>query len=162
MRPPIHSVKHYRQIPRSQVATVALNTERLAIGVNVTAANLESEVKEGSLIKAVYVELWMLSTGNDGSDVVVLSKNADNSAGITFAESSTLFTYTEKKNILFTHQGLSSNDGVGNPIPVMRAWYKIPKSKQRFGLGDVLNLSIANFGVNALDYCGFAIYKEHS
>jgi len=155
-------VKHYRQITRSQVLATALNTERLAIAVNPTAANLESEVAEGSLIKAVYVELWLLSTGNDGSDVVVLSKNADNSAGITFAEAATLFTYTEKKNILFTHQGLSSNDAVGNPIAVMRGWYKIPKSKQRFGLGDVLNLSVGNFGANALDYCGFAIYKEYS
>ncbi len=162
MRAPIHSIKHYRQITRSTVLTVAKNTESLAIAVNPTVANLEDEVQEGSVVKAVYVELWLLNSSNDGSDVVVLVKNAQNEDGLTFAQMNSLFTYDGKKNILFTHQGLSSNNGVGNPVVVMRGWYKIPKSKQRFGLGDRLNLVIANNGPSTLEYCGFATYKEYS
>ncbi len=162
MRPLIHAIKHYRQITRSQVLTVARNSERLAVGVQSTLVNLEDEVREGSIIKAVYVELWVLNTGAGGSEVIVLSKNAQNNDGPDFAELNALFNYTEKKNILFTHQGLSGNDSNTAPIAIMRNWYKIPKSKQRFGLGDQLNITIANNGANSLDYCGFATYKEYS
>ncbi len=162
MRPPIHSIKHYKQITRSEVLTVARNVELLAHGVNNVASNLENEVQEGSVVKAVYVELWLLDSANDGSNIVVLVKNSNDTVGLTFTQMQTLFTFPEKKNILFTHQGLSSNNGVGNPIVVMRGWYKIPKSKQRFGLGDRLNLVIANNGANTLEYCGFATYKEYS
>jgi len=88
-------------------------------------------------------------------------KTVNLDAGPTFAEMQALGTFTLKKNILFTHQGLSPNDGVGNPVVVMRGWYKIPKSKQRMGLSDRIVLSIANLGTGALDYCGFATYKEY-
>jgi len=44
----------------------------------------------------------------------------------------------------------------------MRGWYKIPKTKQRFGLGDRLVLQIASQGTDALDFCGFATYKEYT
>ncbi len=162
MRPVIHSVKHYKQITRSTVTTVTANSEQLCKAVESTIANLENEVPEGAVVKAVYIELWLLNSSNDGSDVVVLSKNSLNTVGPSFTQMNTLFTYPEKKNILFTHQGLSSNNGVGNPIPVMRGWYKIPKSKQRFGLGDTLNITIANNGPSTLEYCGFATYKEYT
>ncbi len=160
MRPVVHSQKHYVQITRSTVATVARNQENLVQAINV--ATLENHVEEGALVKAVYIELWILDSSNDGSNIVTLSKNTNNSTGPTFTQMQTLYTYPEKKNILFTHQGLSSNDAISGPIMVMRAWYKIPKSKQRFGLGDLLNLNIANNGANNLFYCGFATYKEYT
>ncbi len=162
MKAPIHSIKHYRQMSRTEVTTLTLTNEALAIGVQSTLANLENEVREGSVIKSVYVELWLLDSAADGSNTVTLSKDNSQSAGPTFSEHAALFNYVEKKNILFTHQGLSSNNGVGNPIVVMRGWFKIPKSKQRFGLGDTLNLNISNQGPNTLEFCGFATYKEYS
>ncbi len=162
MKPPIHSVKHYVQITRSQVLTVARNVEPLASALNVSDVNLVDEVQEGSLIKAVYVELWILNEGNAGSDVVVLIKSPSGVSAPNFTEMNSLGTFLNKKNILFTHQGLSNNDGIDPPQMIMRAWYKIPKSKQRFGLGDKLHLVISNSGANAAQYCGFATYKEYT
>ncbi len=162
MKAPIHSQKHYVQISRSQTATVAVNSEQLIASVESTVANAVDEVAEGSIVKAVYVELWLLDTANDGSNIVVLLKSPISNAGPSFTQMNALGTYVNKKNILFTHQGLSSNNGVGNPIVVMSGWFKIPKSKQRFGLGDKLLLMIANNGLNDLEYCGFATYKEYS
>ncbi len=160
MRPPIHSRKHYVQITRSTVATVARNNEDIIV-VNATPTGVD-EVVDGAIVKAVYVELWLLNAGNAGSDVVILGKNLGASAGPTFTQMNALGTYDEKKNVLFTHQGLSNNDGIDPPMNVMRAWYKIPKSKQRFGLGDRLRLSIANNSAQDLFYCGFATYKEYT
>ncbi len=147
---------------RSTVLTVARNHERLIAAVAVQNKDAVDEVVEGAIVKAVYIELWTLNSSNDGSEVVVLSKQPASDAGLSFTDMNGLGVYDNKKNILFTHQGLSSNNGVGNPINVMRAWYKIPKSKQRFGLGDSLVLDIANNGANASEYCGFATYKEYT
>jgi len=138
------------------------NTEPLILAVEGTAANLVNEVIEGAVVKAVYIELWTLGSSNDGSQIVTLSKNGNGVTGPSFTQMAALGTYVEKKGILFTHQGLSANDGVGNPVMIMRGWYKIPKSKQRFGLGDGLHLCVANPSANTLTYCGFATYKEYT
>jgi len=59
---------------------------------------------------------------------------------------------------LYTTQGLTSEQNA-NAVPIIRQWFKIPKGKQRFGLGDqmVLNISAAQEGV---ENCGMFIFKE--
>ncbi len=161
MRAPIHSQKHYVQVSRSTVATVTRNVEVLIDGVESTSANQVFEVSEGSVIKAIFVELWLENSSNVGSFVVGLEKIGQNQTP-SFSNYSALGTYDNKKNVLYITQGLPANDGVGNPIPIIRQWFKIPKGKQRFGLGDRLILVISNLGADTLSYCGFATYKEYS
>ncbi len=163
MKPIIKSQKHYVQMSLSSVAVTARNNESFIKAVSVSDKNTVDEVEEGAIIKAVYVELWVLDTGNDGSNIVVLAKHPQSGIGLSFTDMNALGVYDNKKNVLFTHQGLSPNDGVGNPVQVMGDWYKIPKSKQRFGLGDSLVLSIANNNAGStMNYCGFATYKEYT
>ena len=162
MRPPIHSVKHYVQFPIDQIATGVLQSIVLVQAVESTVANLATEVPEGAVVKAVYVELWLQNTSNLGEAIVTISKDVRNNLGPTFAQSSSLFTYVNKKNILFVHQGLTSNDGVSGPVNIIRGWIKIPKSKQRMGLADTIVMTISNVSSNDLDRCGFAVYKEYT
>ena len=162
MRPIIHSTKHYVQQSRSEVVTVATANIDIIKGVESTTANAVDEVAEGTLIKAVFVEMWLLDTANDGSFIVTLSKDVSGIAAITFAQSNAVGTWGNKKNVLYMTQGLSPNNGVGNPVPIIRQWFKIPKGKQRFGLGDKLRLNITNNGLNELEFCGFFTYKELS
>ena len=162
MRAPIHSVKHIVQFPISQITTGALESITLISAVESTTANLSREVAEGSIVKSVFVELWIQNEGTLGESIVTISKGVAGDTGPTFAEQAALFTYNNKKNILFTHQGLTPNDGVSGPIPIIRSWLKIPKGKQRFGLGDRLDLNISNVSSNDLVRCGMAIYKEYS
>ncbi len=160
MRPVIHSQKHYVQQSRSTVATVALNTIDIILAVEGTIANAVDEVIEGAIIKAVYVEMWLIDAGAAGSFSITLEKRPSNLGAIAFATSQALGAYGNKNNILYTTQGLTPNDGLTGPMPVIRQWFKIPKGKQRFGLGDKLVLNIANMGANDLFHCGFFIYKE--
>ncbi len=157
----VHSTKHYVQFGRFTIGTVAAVTTNIVTALQSTTANLENEVEEGNSIKACYIELWLLDAGAGGNDVTVLVKNPQNATGPSFAQAATLFTFANKKNILFTHQGLVPNDGIAQPVNVMHGWYKIPKSKQRFGLGDRLDLIIANNSAQDLFACGFATYKEY-
>ncbi len=160
MKPIIHSQKHYVQQSRSSQATVSIGIIDIIDSVQSTVANQVDEVVEGANIKAVFVEMWILDSSNDGSFILSLEKRPSGGNAMTFTQSNALGTYANKKNILYTTQGLSPNNGVGNPIPIIRQWFKIPKGKQRFGLGDRLVLNITNNGLNNLEFCGFFTYKE--
>ncbi len=162
VRPMVHSTKHYVQFPITQITTGTRQSTVIASAVESTVANSANEVAEGSSIKAVYFELWLQNQGNLGEFIMTIEKSSELGTGATFAEQAALFTYTNKKNVLYTTQGLTSNDGVGNPQNIIRGWVKIPKSKQRFGLGDRINMVISNVSASDLNRCGFAIYKEYS
>jgi len=121
---------------------------------------LASEIATGTVLKAIYVEIWILAGAQQpGSFTVTVEKKVASTALMSFAQSATLNSYTNKKNILYTTQGVSP-DANGNPVPVVRQWIKIPKGKQRFGLNDqvVLNLS-AN--VENMTHCGLGIFKAY-
>jgi len=160
MKPIVQSTKHYVQQSRSQVATVSVANIDISESVVMASNNLVDEVLEGSLIKAVYVEMWILDSSNDGSFIITLEKVNGGMPAMTFASINALGFYANKKNVFYTTQGLSPNNGVGNPIPIIRQWFKIPKGKQRQGLGDKFVLNIANNGLNDLEFCGFFTYKE--
>ena len=162
MRPPIQSQKHYVQFTVSPITTATTENIRLVDAVESTTANASTEVSEGSIIKAIYIELWLQNDGADSAQIVTVTKDSQNTSGPTYAQMGALFSYNNKKNILFTHQGLGSNDAISGPQVVLRQWIKIPKGKQRFGLNDRIHLSIANVSSQDLNRCGFAIYKEYS
>ncbi len=162
VRPQVHSTKHYVQYPIDQVATGVKQSIVIVSAVAVQNNNAATETTEGNSVKACYFELWLQNQGNLGEFIVTISKEPLLGTGPTFAEMAALDSYGNKKNILYTTQGLTSNDGISGPVNVIRNWIKIPKSKQRFGLGDRLILSIANVSAGDLNRCGFSTYKEYS
>jgi len=162
MRPVIHSKKHYVQTSLSTIAGSAKLDIVLVQAVQAADVNLVSEVIEGAIVKAVFVELWLLGASASASQITVLTKFVGDDAPFTVTQLAALGNAANKKNILFCSQGLASNDGIGNPIPIIRQWFKIPKSKQRFGLGDTLELQIFAQNAVALEVCGFATYKEYT
>ncbi len=158
----VHSTKHYIQYPLDQIGLGTSQNIKIVQGVAVSNKNLAIEVEEGSSVKAIFFELWLQNEGNLGEFIMTVTKDPEDSNGPSFAEMASLNTFNNKKNVLYTTQGLTSNDGVSGPVSVIRSWIKIPKSKQRFGLGDKINLNISNVSANDLVRCGFATYKEYS
>ncbi len=162
VRPMVHSIKHYVQFPFNDILTGTRETHAIVTSVDRDSANLASEVVEGSSVKAVYFEMWLQNAASDGTFIATITKDLESAAGPTFSEMASLHTYTNKKNILWSSEGLTPNDGVSGPVNIIRSWIKVPKSKQRFGLGDRINLNIANVSANDLHRCGFTIYKEYN
>ncbi len=160
MRQIVHSVKHYVQKSLTTVATGITNSELIVSGVESTTANGVNEVPEGSVVRAVFLEIWAIGSVSNQFFTAILEKTPAGSAPATTAQMAALGTYANKKNILYTTQGLASNDGIAGPIPIVRQWFKIPKGKQRFGLGDNLRFNIASRGSDDIIVCGFSTYKE--
>ncbi len=162
MRPVIHSEKHYVQISLSTALTASVNTEELCRAVPTADKDSVTEIQEGAIVKAIYIELWAIGSSSNQFFTVALAKNMGEMTVMSIAEIAALGTYGNKKNVLYVTQGLASNDGIAAPIPIIRQWFKIPKSKQRFGLQDKIILSVASRGDASLIYCGFATYKEYT
>ncbi len=126
----------------------------------VETPTLAEEVRVGAAVKAVYVEVWLQgATSQVGSCTVIIEKLSSGSAGIGFTGLADLHNYANKKNILFTGEGLLG-DANTNPVPVHRGWLKIPKGKQRFGLGDKLQLAVSSQADDTF-ICGMTIFKEY-
>ncbi len=162
MRPIIHSNKHTIQRSIETVTAGTVKDFDIIHAVHVVNKNLAIEVEEGATVKAVYIEMWVRSGEiTAGSGQAILYKSSGETGTPSLAEMADLNSWPNKKNILYTTQGLF-NDQDTVAIPILKGWIKIPRGKQRFGLGDKLRLSISAAGAIDLHWCGFALYKEYT
>ncbi len=164
MKPIIKSKKHFFQISQATVGQAAVVNQIFITAIEPTATT-PGQVEEGAIVKACYIEFWVSqdSASVVGSYTVILYKDPGGTNAASSAQMAALHDYPNKKNILFTAQGLlTPNDG--GQVPVLRSWYKIPKGKQRFGLGDRMILAIRNNNATSIDinFCGQIIYKEYT
>ncbi len=164
MKAPIHSKKHIVQMSQFTVAQAAVDTQIIIQAAEATSTT-PAGISEGALVKAVYIELWLgnASTSVVGSYTTALQKNPGGNSPLSTGNMAALHDWDNKKNILFTSQALVPPTD-GGQIPIMKGWYKIPKGKQRFGLGDRLDLVTRNNNATAVDIngCGLAIFKEYT
>ncbi len=161
VRAVVHSSKHYVQMSLNTVTAGAIDNKILIQAEAVGSVLTATQVREGSTIKAVFVEMWIRAgSTSPGSFIINLEKVPGGVTVLqTVAEAAALGTYDNKKNVFFMSQALS-NDQDADAIPVLRQWIKIPKSKQRFGLKDQLILNVSAIGIDLIN-CGFATYKEY-
>ncbi len=160
MRPRVSVKKHFFQSSLFSIASGAITPFEFAKTV-VAPAAADNEIQEGAIISAIYIEYWLSSDdAASGSAIVTLEKRIGSSTAMTAAESAALIAYDNKKNVLHTFMGLMPSN-VQYPMAAIKGWFKIPKGKQRFGLGDKLVLNIHGQS-NGLAGCGFAIYKEQT
>ncbi len=162
MKTPIQSVKHYVQMSLFSVTGGASLNTTLVDALARDAAQSAISVIEGAVVKAVFVEIWLKAgeASNLGTFGMALIKCPDRTFPV-HGDMVALHDYTNKKNIFYYTQGLINTEG-DSATPVFRGWLKIPKGKQRFGLGDRLLLVLTAQTTTDLDACGFATYKEYT
>ncbi len=162
MRAPVTSTKHYIQVSLATVTGGANLVTGIAQGVELgnVSAGVPVEVRAGSVIKAVFIEMWMRSSSATPSTGLMTLFKVSQNGTMTFAEQIALHSYDNKKNVLYHTQGLI-NDNDADAIPFVRQWFKIPKGKQRMGLGDKISFSIAAQAPVDCQICGFMTYKEY-
>ncbi len=161
MLAPLVTIKHMVNIENSTLAAGAATNIELVQSVAQTAVVNAGDVVEGSLVKQVYIEMWLKSNASAGTDVkfqLIIEKVIAGQTPITFTQMNNLMSYPNKKNILYSTQGVLG-DLTTQSLPITRQWHSIPKGKQRFGLGDQLILSVSATDA-VLQRCGLIIFKE--
>ncbi len=161
VRPSIHSTKHYVQQSIGTRDTTAVESTVTAQGVAVAQKDTVSEVEEGSSIKAIYLEMWIRSAATAASSFTfIFCKRPVGTNVPNQTEMAALGDWNNKKNILYTTQGLT-NDVDSTALNLYKGWIKIPKGKQRMGLGDVFSWHLNAIG-QSINFCGFQTYKEYT
>ncbi len=159
----INSIKHYVQNENAATASGAARSIVLVDAAIAPANTNTFDVKEGAVIKAVFLELWLRSNAAAGTSMkfqLVIEKVPSGLTSVTFTQSNNLQTYDNKKNILHYSQGVLG-DIATTSLPIFKSWLLIPKGKQRFGLGDRLVATLSATSAS-LNNCGFATYKEYN
>ncbi len=159
---PINTIKHYVHTPKTAIGVGAILEIVVVDAVSVASAGSNAfDVEEGALVKAVWLEYWLTSnnTIQTGASVATFCKLPNASAAPTVAQMSNLGSWDNKKNVFVAFEGLVPAEEGANPVPIFRGWYKVPKGKQRMGLGDKLSVTFGNIS-EGLNVCGFATYKE--
>ncbi len=161
----INSVKHFIAKTNGDLAANTTDSFPVADAVAISSGFTNTyDVREGSVIKAIHIELWIVGNGATGTStqfIVTVQKYPSGTIDITNAQALNLQAYPNKKNILYTTQGNSGSvkDGT-NSVPVIREWIAIPKGKQRMGFGDRIQVDVSTIGQTLL-VCGMFIYKEY-
>ncbi len=162
MLAPINATKHYTYRTNAAVASGAALLATVIQSVVAPGAANDFSVTEGAIIKAVFIESWIKSSATAGEDTqfdYYIYKDPGGANPMDYADTLNAGAYNNKKNILFSSQGVLG-DLTTQAIPVHRGWLKIPKGKQRFGLGDRLTV-IVSFTGFAGQICGLATFKEY-
>ncbi len=163
LQAPINSVKHYVHTTGQTVATATLASFDLVRAVVAPATANAFNVEEGSIVKAVYIELWIAGFGATtevSTFTLIVEKEPGNGTAMVIGQALNLGAYPNKKNILYTTQGtLGAVVDGAQAVPIIRNFVLIPKGKQRMGLDDSIRIHIA--AVNPLRICGIATYKEY-
>ncbi len=164
MAAPIVSVKHIVQRTSNATGSGSITSVPIVVAVDAPASGTTSEVLQGSIVKAIYIELWGLGGGavtTETQFTISLEKRSAVAAhSMDFTESQNLSAYLNKKNIFYITQGIVGNVEASASMPFIRQWIAIPKGKQRMGLGDEVVLNISAVG-QIFQNCGVFIYKEY-
>ncbi len=161
MRPPINSVKHIVQETITSITVGTVGNFLVATAIASPGATTSTDVAVGTVIKAVYLELWLISDTSSVSTATTAFMKLTAGTGLaTNADMADLHNYSSKMNIFENHQGIISGNA-GNPQPFYRGWVKIPKGKQRLGINEKLSLAIRSI-TGTTDFCGLAVYKAYN
>ena len=156
----INSRKHIVQVPIATVVDTAIANILIAECKQDVTVSLGREIQVGAIVKAVYIEMWVVGEGNNTvSTNITFQKLPAGSPDMLPADATNLHSYEGKNDIYYISQGVIG-DTNSNPVPFLRGWYKIPKSKQRMANGQKLVLNIRSLA-NDTQFCGLFIYKEY-
>ncbi len=163
MLAPIVSRKHIIPVGVTATAVGAITSLAVATAVDTPVNTASSEVKIGSIIKAVYLEMWTRGddeTAPPANVFIAFEKLIGSSTSMVFTDATGINVYDNKSNVFYVTQGLVSAGTANSGIPFLRGWFKIPKGFQRMAIGDRLVLNIVALN-HDLESCGIFVYKEY-
>ncbi len=156
----IDSIKNVRDFTASTGNTI--QTIDLAKAKDTPVTTVNSDVKRGCIIKAVYLSFDVCGLAASGvlqRTLLFLIKNPG--ANLTPPSPLAVGTSNEKKFIFRQWQFMTMRNQEGNNPNHWEGWIKIPRRYQRMGTDDLLSLSFIT-STAAGHLSGQAIYKWYS
>ncbi len=145
-----------------QAGAAGTKTElSIAKAVDAAANTGTDEVTRGSKIFRIWVEFWAYTTAEtavgvtNGIDAYLIKNPGSN---LTTPNPGTVGSSNEKKFVFRIWKGLVGARTQGSTMYGFRGWIKIPKTYQRMGADDLIQMVFTFTGVNGL-LCQNYVYK---
>ncbi len=156
----VNSIKNEVNSVQAVVASTNL-VFVIAQAADVHDTAVSTSVRNGSMIKAIWVELWYygLSAGNtnDIFDAYIIKNPGNN---LTNPNPGTVGTSNEKKFVIKEWKGLAGNKSLGGTPYQFRGWLRLPRRYWRMGTDDVWFLVVRSPTTGQM--CTKFIYKWFS
>ncbi len=140
MAPIINSIKNVA--PGQAGITATTQNLLLAKAVNSPVSTDNTNVSQGSIIKAIWLSLDFCGLGGTGVlnviDCYLIKNPGDN---LTLPEALSVGTSNEKKFVIKQWRAMSMRNQDGNPPYHWEGWIKIPRRYQRMGTDDTWRLA---------------------
>ncbi len=156
---PIRSIKHVIDIQSALAAGGAQESQDLVSAIDApTAANVDT-VEIGSRVGSIYLNVQCYATSEASLANVYMFVFKNPGGNLTAPAGNAVGASDNKKYVI--HQEMRMMGGATTEIPItlFNGVIKIPRSYQRMGTLDILQVVVHTPG-NAIDYCVQCIYKE--
>ncbi len=148
------------QLSSTNITSGTIRNQVVCTAVDTADSSVPAEVDVGTVVKAIYVEMWITSNDATTSTVTVNLEKVPRLTDLQiFAESQLIHDYFNKNNIFYITQGIVPPTNQSG-IPFLRGWFKIPKGKQRMDKESAIILNISAIS-NGLTVCGAFVYKSY-
>ncbi len=145
----------------SQGGLVAAAVTGVTLADAVDAPTLAStaEVETACTIHSIYLDIQVAATGSGAlaNVYMYLVKNPGNN--ITLPVPNVVGASDVKRFVLHQEMLMVQRSTLGIPRTLFKGVIKIPRSKSRFGIDDLMSVQLFSPGVN-MDFCVQCIYKE--
>ncbi len=155
---PVHRIKH---VVDSQFgATLGTPAVTKVIdAVDAPVLGTTRQVETGCTVNGIYlgVEVYATTAGALANAYLMVFKNPG--GNLTLPEPNVVGGDDNKKYVIHQEMVMLEKQVAGNPRTLFKGVIAIPRGYRRFGINDLLQVSIFSPGVN-LDVCLQCIYKE--
>ncbi len=142
----LNVVNSMKNVVNFAVGTLGtLGTQIIAKAVNTPLSTVATDVSQGCIIKAIYVNIngcGLGGTGVQNNMFLYLIKNVG--ANLTLPLPSSVGTSNEKRFVIRQWQFMIMRNQDGNLPFHWEGWIKIPKKYQRMATDDIWNIGYAN------------------
>ncbi len=159
-RPVVFSIKHVVDSSATLAAATSLNTVVLD-AVQTPVLTTPNQVAIGSRVSSIYLKVEVVSNETDVGAIpnayMIVFYNPSNA--LTTPDPSSVGTSDVKRYVIHQEMVMLNNLQGGNPRVLFQGVIRIPRSMQRNGNDDVIQISIRSPAVN-IALCIQCIYKE--
>ncbi len=155
---PVHSIKHIVDNQGGLIAgTVAVETLVAAVDAPVLAS--VNQVETGSTVGSIFLNVQVGTTGSGALPNVYMAVWKEPGGNLALIDPQTVGSNDNKRFVIHQEMIMTEKNSTGIPRTLFKGVISIPRGYKRFGIGDLLQITLKAPGVT-FDYCIQCIYKE--
>ncbi len=155
---PVHSIKHVVDnqggLPvNTVVAVTVINAKDAPVLASV------ADVETGCTVHSIFLNVQVSATSTAALANVYMAVWKEPGSNLALIDPATVGSNDNKRFVIHQEMIMTEKNTTAIPRTLFKGVIKIPRGYKRFGINDLLNITLKSPGVT-MDYCVQCIYKE--